>query len=153
MNLHASAASQRVMDDGSIWVEIRRNPDDASASHWLRALLPLSEAGLLPSDLKEREAMEHYESLVAIAQNISSNPPPLLMEFASMRPKPTESDMRHEDIYTREYRQSIMRRICDLPADYDAALQILDDMRSAVAALKANQGQIFSGPRFQTGGE
>lgn len=53
MNLHASAASQRIMEDGSIWVEIRRNPEDASASHWLRALLPLSEAGLLPSASSE----------------------------------------------------------------------------------------------------
>ncbi len=61
--------------------------------------------------------------------------------------------MTDSELYAREYRQSIMRRICDLPADFDAALQILDDMRAAVEALKANQSQIFSGPRFQTGGE
>lgn len=94
MNLHASAASQRIMEDGSIWVEIRRNPEDASASHWLRALLPLSEAGLLPSDLKDREAMEHYERLVAMIKNAPSKPPRLLMELAPMRPGPIEKAFR-----------------------------------------------------------
>lgn len=48
----------------------------------------------LLADLEEREAMEHYESLVAIAQNISSEPPRLLMELAAMRPGPIEKAFR-----------------------------------------------------------
>ncbi len=44
--------------------------------------------------VKEREAMEHYERLVAMIKNAPSEPPRLLMELAAMRPGPIEKAFR-----------------------------------------------------------